>query len=277
MKYHFRFASFHSAGRHRPYRRNLRLGAVTIFSLLLLTRCAPSVPLATEATPPGTGAEVAVARFLVDIDGLEADEYPGKAGGLLPRTIEGVRTVRAVQEAARTLKNPEGSPVKMAFDSMYAVVETGLSSTGLRLLSTDTLRGQVPYLLGYPLGSASEVAATGGFDRALDVELYVEVPDQVTGSYSILGTGKSRVSGHPEMTLKVRMVDATGQLLWRESVRVRSKEKIELNERWLLGIRRSSEGPDASSLPALTRQAMDKLLARRQQISADVGATLPMD
>jgi len=53
-----------------------------------------------------------------------------------------------------------------------------------------------------------------------------------------------------------------GQQLWRDRVRVRSKEKIELNERWLLGIRKSSEGPDASTLPVLTQQAMDKLIER---------------
>jgi len=88
------------------------------------------------------------------------------------------------------------------------------------------------------------------------------VPDQATGSYSILGTGKSRTSGRPEMTIRVRMTDAAGQQLWRDRVSVRSKEKIELNERWLLGIRKSSEGPDASTLPVLTQQAMDKLIER---------------
>gem|GEM_PF-5626226 len=219
------------------------------------------MPLAAQ-TPASPAADVAVAHFLVDIDGLEREAYPGKAGGLVPRTIEGVRTVRVIRDAARTLDNPEGTAVKAALDSMYAVVESNLATVGMRLLPVDTLRGSVPYLIGYPLGRAGKVAGPDGFARAMEIEIYVSFPDQATGSYSIIGTGKSRTSGRPEMTLQVRMIDASGKQLWRDKVRVRSKEKVELNERWLLGIRRSSEGPDASSLPVLTQQAMDKLIER---------------
>jgi hypothetical protein len=214
--------------------------------------------------PASSSVDIAVARFLVDIDGLESEAYPGEATGLLPRAIEGVRTARMVRDAAQTLDDPEGSPVKAAFDSMYAVVEANLATIGMHLLPADTLRGTVPYLIGYPLGSAKKVAAPESFERALEIEIDVEVPDQVTGSYSIIGTGKSRTSGRPEMTLRVRMIDAAGQQLWRDRVRVRSKEKVELNERWLLGIRKRSEGPDASTLPVLTQQAMDKLIERKR-------------
>lgn len=248
---HFHFSGF----------RNAILGGFVAVGTLFLASCASSVPLASETLAPDS--DVVVARFLVDIDGLEG-EYPGKATGLLPLAVEGVRTARVMRDAAQTLDHPEGSPVKMAFDSIYAVVEANVATVGLRLLPPDTLQGQVPYLVGYPMGSAAEVVASGPFARALEIEIYVEVPDQATGSYSILGTGKARTSGHPEMTLKIRLVDAAGQLLWRDDVRVRSKEKIELNERWLLGIQTRSEGPDASSLPALTQQAIDKLLQRRQ-------------
>lgn len=235
-----------------------------IVSLFILVGWVTSIPLAAQTpSAPDPVADVAVARFLVDIEGLESDDYPGEATGLLPRAIEGVETARVVRDAVRTLDNPEGSPVKAAFDSMYAVVETNLATIGIRLLPVDTLRGSVPYLIGYPLGRARTVATPGTFERAIEIEIEVEVPDQVTGSYSILGTGTSRTSGRPELTLKVRMVDAAGQTLWRDTVRVRSKEKVELNERWLLGIQRSRTGPDASTLPVLTQQAMDKLLAQR--------------
>lgn len=236
------------------------IGRRAIASLfMILAGCGAITPLAAQ-TPAPSPVDVAVARFLVDIDGLESEDYPGEASGLLPRAVEGVRTARTVRDAARTLDNPEGSPVKVAFDSMYAVVKATLETIGFRLLPVDTLRGSVPYLVGYPLGSAKKVAAPESFERALDIEIDVEVPDQVTGSYSILGSGKSRTSGRPEMTLRIRMIDAAGQQLWRDRVRVRSKDKVELNERWLLGIRTKSEGPDASTLPALTQQAMDRLL-----------------
>lgn len=236
-----------------------RRAAASLF--IVLVGCAACMPLAAQ-TPASSSADVTVARFFVDIDGLESKGYPGEAGGLLPRAIEGVRTARTIRDAARTLDAPDSSPVKAAFDSMYAVVEANLATVGMHLLPVDTLRGSVPYLIGYPLGSASKVAAPEAFERALEIEIDVEVPDQETGSYSILGTGKSRTSGRPEMTLRVRMIDATGQQLWRDRVRVRSKEKVELNERWLLGIRKRSESPDASTLPVLTQQAMDKLIER---------------
>jgi hypothetical protein len=237
-----------------------RLGRSVVAGLLIGAGWGAGMPLAAQS--PNALADVAVARFLVDIDGLESEDYPGEASGLLPRAIEGVRTARMVRDAAQTLDNPEGSPVKIAFDSMYAVVKANLATVGVRLLPVDTLRGSVPYLVGYPLSSAKKVAALESFERALEIEIDVEVPDQVTGSYAILGTGKSRTSGRPEMTLRVRMVDAVGQQRWRDKVRVRSKEEVELNERWLLGIRKSTEGPDASTLPVLTQQAMDKLIER---------------
>lgn len=236
------------------------MGRRAVASLfIILVGCGAITPLAAQ-TPVPSSVDVAVARFLVDIDGLESEDYPGEASGLLLRAIEGVRTARAARDAAQTLDSPEGSPVKAAFDSMYAVVEANLETVGFRLLPVDTLRGSVPYLVGYPLGSAKEVAAPESFERALEIEIDVEVPDQVTGSYSILGSGKSRTSGRPEMTLRVRMIDAAGQQLWRDKVRVRSKDKVELNEHWMLGVRKSTEGPDASTLPALTQQAMDRLL-----------------
>lgn len=229
-----------------------------------LVGCASHVPLSSQA--PSPVADVTVARFLVDVEGLEGD-FPSPAGGLLPHAIEAVRTVRVVRDAVQTIDAPEGSPVKVAFDALFAVVEANLATAGIRLLPVDTLRGRVPYLLGYPMGRAAEVVAAGTYARALDVEIYVDVPDQVTGSYSILGTGKARTTGHPEMTLAVRMVDATGRVLWRDDVRVRSKQKVELNERWLLGLRTASEVSDASTtLPALTQHAMDRLIQRSRGV-----------
>lgn len=242
------------------------LGRLVLAGLVaVLAGCAARVPLVSPETSSTPVVDVVVARFLVDVEGLEG-EFPGQAKGLLPATIEGIRVARYAQEALRTLRDPEGSPVKTAFDSIYAVVEADLAKMGFRLLPVDTLQGQVPYLIGYPMGRAADVARSGQYSRALDVEIYVDVPDQVTGSYSIIGTGKARTKGHPEMTLVMRMVDPTGHLLWRDDVRIRSKEKVELNERWLLGIRTEMQVPDASfTLPALTRQAMRKLIQRSRQ------------
>jgi hypothetical protein len=209
------------------------------------------------------GAEVVVSRFLVDIEGLESD-YPdeAKARGRLPLARHGTQNVRLAKEALDTLRNPEGSRVKAALDSMYVVVEQGLVSLGLRPLPTDTLRGAVPYLIGYPMGSARTVVREGTYARAIDVEIDVTVPDQGTGYVAVVGTGRSTTTGRPELILRVRFVNADGTE-WREKVRVRSKEKVRLDERWLLGIRTDTRVSDASLLPGLTRQAMERLLQER--------------
>lgn len=204
-----------------------------------------------------------VARFLIDVDGLET-EYPGRAEGLLPAAVEGVRTARMAKEAVGTLKNPEGTPVKIAFDSVYAVIETALAThRNLSLLPLDTLRGHVPYLLGYPMGNPANVTQWGPFEGALALEVDVDIPNLVTGSYSILGTGKAKAKGHPEMTVKLRLTDADGNPLWKARTRVRSKQKVVLDEKWVLGLRTRQHVPDAmDTLPDLTRQAMAKLLKK---------------
>lgn len=228
-------------------------------TLLVLLSSVWSPATMAQSTP----SHPVVARFLVDIEGLETD-FPAPAGGLVPKAIEGVRTARMIKEAVETLQNPEGSPVKVAIDSVYSIVAAALATDrNMHLLPIDTLRGQVPYLLGYPMGNAAEVVGQGSYDGALAIEIYVSVPDQVTGSYSIFGTGKAKAKGHPEMMMRVRMLDRMGRTIWKDRVRVRSKTKVTLDERWVLGLRTDRSVPDANNtLPDLTRQAMAKLQKR---------------
>lgn len=218
---------------------------------------------AQDRSAAGPVPEVVVSRFLVDIDGLESD-FPdeAKARGRLPLARHGTQNVQLAKEALATLQNPEGSRVKTALDSMYAVVETELRRLDIHLLPIDTLRGGVPYLIGYPMGTARSVVAAGLHPRALDVEIDVTVPDQGTGYFAIIGTGRATTTGRPEMILRIRSVAADGTE-WREKVRVRSKEKVVLDERWLLGLRTDTRVSDASLLPDLTRQAVEQLVRER--------------
>lgn len=219
----------------------------------LLAGCASTVPL-----QPPAAQDVVVARFLLDVEGLEAD-FPDQGGGLIPVGVRAVQAGRDVAEAARAALSPDGSAVKAAQDSTFAALAGALSDrVGLRLLPLETLRGEVPYLLGAPMGQAEDADGR----PALEVEAYVEVPDAEQGSWSVVGTGRARVSGHPELTLSVRMVDAAGTVVWRDRVRVRSRDEVALDERWLFAVRRDRTVSDVSSLPTLMREAVAQLVRR---------------
>jgi hypothetical protein len=226
--------------------------------LLVVAGCTSSTPLRhTEATP----YDVVVARFLLDVEGLDAG-FPDPGSGLIPVGVRVVQDARDVIEAGRTVLSPEGSAYAGARDSAFAAVADALGwQAGLRLLPLETLRGEVPYLVGAPLGSAEDVAGRA----ALEVEATVEVPDAGQASWSVLGTGRARVSGHPEVTMSVRMLDAAGDLVWRDRVRVRSRERVTLDERWLLAVRTSREAGGGETLPDLLREAAHRLAQRSQR------------
>lgn len=233
---------------------------VTIAFALAAVGCAPTVPLRHAEPSP---VDVVVARFLLDVEGLEAD-FPDEGGGLIPVATRVVQDARDVVEAGQTALSPEGSAYAAARDSAFAALADGLAwQAGLRLLPLDALRGEVPYLVGSPMGTAED----GDGRPTIEVEAYIEVPDAEQGSWSVLGTGRARVSGHPEITLSVRMLDASGAVVWRDRVRVRSRERVALDERWLLGVRTDRAVSGAETLPALVREATGRLTRR----SAEAG------
>ncbi len=226
--------------------------------LLVGAGCASSVPLGS-----GPPREVAVTRFTLDVEGLEAD-FPDEGGGLVPLASRIVNDGKDIVEAARTIAHPEGSPFMQVVDTVYAsFVAATETHFGLRVLPLDTLRGEVPYYVGLPFGDTREVAQRGAFDGALEVEAYVTVPDAGKSGWSVLGIGRARVKGHPEMLLRVRLLDKSGAVVWRDHVRVRSKEKVELSEKWVLGIRtdRDVTSP-VPTLPDLMREAVARLAGR---------------
>lgn len=247
---------------HRPI-AFAALAPVLIFVLIALGGSSAAAQSSAPAPVPApvTAPVTAVARFAVDVDGMEVD-YPGEAGGLLPRMLRAKDDVERAREAVDTIRNPEGSAVKTMLDSVYAVVVHHLvTDFGLQVLPLDTLRGDVMYVVGYPHGSAREVAPRHAFDRVADVDVDVTVPDAGQAHWSFFGTGSATVKGRPEMFVRLHLVDATGATVWTERVRVRSKEKVELNERYVLGVQTEQRRPDASSLPGLTAAAMQKLAA----------------
>lgn len=233
------------------------LPSIALAALFTLAGCASTVPLPDTAAPQ----DVVVARFHLDVDGLEAD-FPDQGSGLIPVGVRVVQTGRDIGEAVNTVLHPEGSAVKATQDTVFAAfAEAVAARSNLRLLPLETLQGEVPYLIGVPMGRAKDV----GGRSAIEIDVSVEVPDAEQGSWSFLGTGRVTVSGHPEMTVAVRMLDAEGRVVWQDRVLVRSRERVSLDERWLLGVRTEQTVFDASSLPALITEATEKLLRRNRR------------
>jgi hypothetical protein len=253
-----------------------------VVGISILATC--FAPASAQATNPGASADavtvdgsmiddtsmvpVAPARFIVDIDGLETG-FPDdqRAGGLIPHALRARDNLRITRAAIATLRSPDGTPVKVALDSMFSVVVAELAGLDLQILSLDTLHGTVPYVLGYPIGNASSVVADGAHDRAIEIDIDVTVPDQGTAYWAVVGTGRSKTKGRPEMYLRIRYVDSSGET-WREKVRVRSKERVELGEKWLLGVQTNRDVSDASSLFELTREATRRIVQNRTDARA---------
>lgn len=225
-------------------------------SLLFLAACA------VAPKQDALKGSVVLARYSFDVEGMES-EFPQRGGGLIPRAAEAARTASDIAEAVKTLRQPEGSAYRRVADAALEEIRTVLAEhTGLRLAPVETLEGRVPYLLGYPMGDAAALARAGAAPLLAEIDVAVTVPDQETGHFAVLGSGKAHSVGHPEMILKISVFDASAELVWREQVIVRAEEAVTLDERWWLGINTERSVSDASSLPALTRRSMLALVKK---------------
>lgn len=235
--------------------------------LLRILCCVSALSVTACAVAPQQAAlsgEIVIARYAFDVEGMES-EFPQPGGGLIPDAIEGMRTGREIGDALATLKNPDGSVYKQIADAALREIQQVLEQrTQLRLAPTDRLRGRVPYLLGYPLGSAKALAREGVAPLLAEIDVSVTVPDQATGYFAWLGTGTAHSVGRPEMILQLSVVDLTGQVVWRDQVIVRSEQKVTLDERWLLGVNTERRVADAHSLPLLARRAIEALVTQSQ-------------
>ena len=232
---------------------------VLIVGLLLICGgCTQAVRLQQQPAP----GEIAVARFYLNVEGMET-EFSGKATGLVPAIVEVARAAEAVKETVEAMKDPEASPMKAVMDSVYLVIADGLTEElNLFLLPIDTLRGKVPYYFGYPMGTAEKALQKEPFTEALEIEADVSFPDPKPSHWSIFGTGKAKVKGRPEIELRVRMVDASGEITWRDKVRVRSKEQVQIDEQWVLGIPKHARVTSSATLPEMMREAVDALVRK---------------
>lgn len=233
---------------------------VLVVLLLLWGGCAQAVRL---QQPPAPG-EVAVARFFLDVEGMET-EFSGKATGLVPAIVDVARAGEAVQESIEAMKDPDASPMKAVMDSVYLVIADGLAEhLNLTLLPTETLRGEVPYYFGYPMGTAEKVARKTQYSEVLEIEAEVTFPDPKPSHWSIFGTGKAKVKGRPEIALRVKMLNDGDQVLWRDQVRIRSKATVQIDEQWVLGIPKRAEVTSSATLPEMMREAVDALVRKQR-------------
>lgn len=232
--------------------------SVLVVLMLIWGGCAQAVRLQQSPAPD----EVAVARFFVNVEGMET-EFSGEATGLVPAIVQVARAAEAAKESIEAMKNPDTSPMKAVMDSVYLVIADGLTEElNLFLLPIDTLRGKVPYYFGYPMGTAEKALKKGPFAQTLEIEADVSFPDPKPSHWSIFGTGKAKVKGRPEIELRVRMVEASGEVTWRDKVRVRSREQVQIDEQWVLGIPKHARVTSSATLPEMIREAVDALVRK---------------
>lgn len=231
--------------------------------LVSILLCAPALALLAACTTlpaQGLPPQATLVRYGFAVEGLE-NAFPQPGGGLIPQAMEAARTAGMIGEAARSATGGASSPTRQAMDAVYARVAAELARGGLQLQPVDRLRDRVPYWMGYPLGNPASLEAAGAPYLQIDVD--VSVPDARTAHEAVLGSGRAVTRGHPELSLRLTLTDATGATLWSDETRQRTPSEVVLDERWRLGVlQQQSVTVDPDALPELGRRAAAELVER---------------
>ena len=75
----------------------------------------------------------------------------------------------------------------------------------------------------------------------------------------IFGVSESTVKGKPNLTLKVKMLNKSGEIIWQDHIVVRSKEWVVIDEKWLWGVRYMHDVAGKSAIQ-LTKEAVEQLV-----------------
>lgn len=118
---------------------------------------------------------------------------------------------------------------------------------------------------GFPLDNVNSAARKGKFDAVMDISVNITYPSKQTSGGSVFGVAKTKVRSKPKLTLKVKMLDQSEKIIWRDRTDVRSNEWVIIDEKWLWGIRYKQDvaGP---SVIELTRQAVKQLVDKNKNL-----------
>lgn len=201
-----------------------------IFAILLM-HCAPT---RVAYHPTDEVNRIAVANFAYRAEQLDVE----------PQETEfkfNIFTFFALIDVFETLKDTSATysrPQPVCIDSVYGSIFSALRrDLGLPLVPDALCQRNIRHdLYGLPYDDAKAVAATGKYDATMDIKLVYSYPSKSTSNSSFGGITKTRVESNPQLALKIKMYDKAGDIIWRETIKTKSKTPVIINQKALCGI-----------------------------------------
>ncbi len=236
-----------------------KINLLLIFLVLLLTGCASNIPL----TIPEKFDEVVVANFNFSMEELSLPEEEDKG------TIDIVTIIRAkqiyddIKESLKDTRKPP--PFKVFLDSIYfSIVDALKNGMNIPIQPLNKYEKDIQHdFNGFPIDNINSVAKKGKFDAVMDISIDITYPSKRTSSH-VFGIAKTKVKGKPKLTLKVKMVDKSGKIIWQDRIAVRSNEWVIVDEKWVWGIRYKQDVAGLS-VYEMTEQAVGQLVEKNRK------------
>lgn len=227
--------------------------------VLVLIGCASNVPL----TVPDKFDEVVVANVYFSMQDLEPPESADK-GQFDFLTI--LKAKEIYKDFKKELEDTLYPRSYQAFlDSIYFTIVDSLKY-GLNIPIQPFPKGQagVYYdFYGFPMGNIKSVARKGKFDAVMGISVDISYASKRSSTESVFGVAKAQVKGKPKLTLRVKMVNKSGQIIWRDNMVVKSNEWVIADEKWLWGIRYKQDIAGLSAVE-MVRQAVQQLVDKNK-------------
>jgi hypothetical protein len=220
-------------------------------ALLFLACSTKHIPLQRSFDQP-----VPVSRFLVTFDEIDMQEFEGRASGLIPDIVEGWEFIKAMKQVYEELKHPEQSSVRRMVDTLYQyLTEEFEQNLHLKLLPMDALENVQRDIFGVPVEGAESFLKKNHYPAAMEVEINADYSGGSQVDWELLFVGKQTYTVKPRISVKVKLVEANGTILWQDKTTWKSPQEVVLTRNWILGIR-SGEKLEAPSPMDMIRQAI---------------------
>jgi hypothetical protein len=187
-------------------------------------------------------------------------------------------TFFALIDVFETLKDSSENlpPQPVCIDSVYGSIFSALRrDLGMPLVPDALCRRNIRHdIYGFPYDDAKSVAASSKYDAALDIKLIYSYPTKSQSNSSFAGVTKTRVKSKPQLTLKIKMFGNSGDIIWRETIKIKSKTPVVIDQKALFGFNYKNE-ITAPNFQALMDAVLHELVTRNQSTCAPARASEP--
>ncbi len=222
------------------------------FLALLFMACSTRhIPLQQSFNQP-----IPVSRFLVTFEEIDMKEFEGRASGLIPDIMEGWEFLNAMKQVYQELKHPEQSSVRKMVDTLYQyLAEEFEQNLHLKLLPMEALENVQRDIFGVPMEGASSFLKKNHYPAAMEVEIDADYSGGSQVDWELLFEGKQTYKVKPRISVKVKLVEPNGTILWQDKTNWKSPQEVVLTRNWILGVK-SGEKIEAPSPTDMIRQAI---------------------